>query len=95
MNAPYETPFKRRVNSRTRSRTQRRVQPPHRRKILFEQLEQRLLLSADGASPGIADELAAALLDSPAQQPATQTLQADGSLQSTQSTIPPDAWIDL
>src|SRR4249920_2675053 len=34
--------------------------PPFRRKLLFEALEPRLLLSADAASPAIADLLAAA-----------------------------------
>jgi len=90
MNAPFEAPFKRR--SRPRAKT--RAVPPYRRKILFEQLEQRLLLSADGASPGIADQLAAALLDSGASQQ-SYAPSSDASIQSTRSTIPPGVWIDF
>src|SRR5574342_645099 len=66
MNAPFEHPFRPRGGARAR----RRDAPPYRRKILFEALEQRLLLSADGASSTIADELAAALLQADAPQPA-------------------------
>ena len=47
MNAPFETPFKPRA-SRARGGAKPR---PIRRKILFEALEPRLLLSADGRRP--------------------------------------------
>ena len=51
MNAPTESPFK----PRSKSRARRREAPPYRRKILFEALEPRLLLSADGGANAIAD----------------------------------------
>ncbi|HXZ93350.1 MAG TPA: OmpA family protein, partial [Burkholderiales bacterium] len=56
MNAPFENPFR----ARGKPRARRREAPPYRRKILFEALEPRLLLSAD-ASPSLADALAASL----------------------------------
>ena len=92
MNAPVERPF--------RSRAARHVPralapPPFRRRILFEALEQRLLLSADGASSGIADELAAALLEAEAPQSASQVLEADAGASSGQTTISPQAWAEV
>ncbi len=69
MNAPFENPFKFRGKARARPRES----PPYRRKILFEALEPRLLLSADVASPVLADALAASLV--PAQQQSAQPLQ--------------------
>jgi hypothetical protein len=87
MNAPFEHPFKLRGGARAR----RRDTPPYRRKILFEALEQRLLLSADGASSTIADELAAALLQADAPQPAPQVNEAEAG---AQATIAPEAWAE-
>src|SRR5512134_2216191 len=87
MNAPFEHPFRPRGGARAR----RREAPPYRRKILFEALEQRLLLSADGASSTIADELAAALLQADAPQPAPQLNEAEAG---AQATIAPEAWAE-
>ena len=64
MNAPFENPFKFRGKARARPRES----PPYRRKILFEALEPRLLLSADVASPALADALAASLVPTQTQQ---------------------------
>src|SRR5512134_685954 len=87
MNAPFEHPFK----SRHGARARRRDTPPYRRKILFEALEQRLLLSADGASSTIADELAAALLQAEAPPPAAQAPETEAG---AQATIAPEAWAE-
>ncbi|HKI64387.1 MAG TPA: OmpA family protein, partial [Burkholderiales bacterium] len=66
MNAPFENPFK----SLRRARPRQRNSPPFRRKILFEALEPRLLLSAD-VSPSLADALAASLAPANSQQQET------------------------
>ena len=63
MNAPFENPFR----PRGRARARQRESPPYRRKILFEALEPRLLLSAD-VSPSLADALAASLAPAASQQ---------------------------
>jgi hypothetical protein len=93
MNAPYERPFKR---QRT-SRAGQRASPPYRRKILFEQLEPRLLLSADGASPGVADLLAAALVDADRQhEPLPQQVQrAQASPAPVLITVSPETAIGV
>ena len=64
MNAPFENPFK----FRGKARARQRESPPYRRKILFEALEPRLLLSADTASPALAEALAASLAPTSTQQ---------------------------
>ncbi|HEX7095117.1 MAG TPA: OmpA family protein, partial [Acidimicrobiales bacterium] len=71
MNAPFENPFK----LRGRPRARQRESPPYRRKILFEALEPRLLLSADVASPALAEALAASLVPAQSQQQSAQPLQ--------------------
>ena len=64
------------ASSRLGSRIRRREKPPFRRRILFEALEPRLLLSADSASPALADALAASLnLNQDRQQETAQPLQ--------------------
>ncbi len=91
MNAPFETPFK----LRGRARARQRQTPPYRRTILFEALEPRLLLSADGASPAVADLLAAALVDAD-RQPASQRVQStDAAPAPVLITISPDTTADV
>ncbi len=67
MNAPFELGFK----PRRQLRARRREAPPFSRKILFEALEPRLLLSADAASPALAEALAASLNPTQATQQET------------------------
>lgn len=71
MNAPFEHPFRFRGSMRARQRDA----PPYRRKILFEALEPRLLLSADLASPGAADALSGVLLQQEREQSSPQLLR--------------------
>ncbi len=90
MNAPFEKPFMRRGKSRARQRET----PPYRRKILFEALEPRLLLSADGASPAVADLLAAALVQADQPQSSTQLVAPEASPAPVLITISPDTSVD-
>ena len=66
MNAPFENPFR----PRSKGRARQRASPPFRRRILFEALEPRLLLSADTASPALAEALAASLVPTQQQESA-------------------------
>jgi hypothetical protein len=74
VNAPSERPF--RLPGREKAR--QRQSPPYRRKILFEALEPRLLLSADVGSNTVAELLAAALVDAD-QRDGTQVLETEAT----------------
>ncbi|MDH4323291.1 MAG: DUF4347 domain-containing protein, partial [Betaproteobacteria bacterium] len=77
MNAPFERPFRSQD-----ARARRRDAPPYRRKILFEALEPRMLLSADLASPAVADAFSGVLDQKEREQAA---LQSGWQAQATQS----------
>ena len=77
MNAPLEYPFRRRGKMRTR----RRETPPHRRKILFEALEPRLLLSA-------------ALVEADQQQSTQQLHESEATPSPVLIAVSPEASLD-
>jgi len=72
-------PFDGLLNAVRRQRGARAATPPYRRKLLFEALEPRVLLSADIASPAIADVLAANISRSDEDSSSALLQQLDAS----------------